>query len=96
MAGADAGHGQWDHGSLLEGERAPLLQSTAATMDPAQATRASFQGAQTAYGKVVFVTTIKCGATTFRGALERSLKEVLSRRLPFARASQRLTVGTET
>src|SRR5436190_1807868 len=59
----DARHGGGDHRPLLDDARTVVVSCAAAPLGTPEAARASFAGISTPDQVLVFVTTVKCGAT---------------------------------
>src|SRR2546421_7903570 len=64
----DARHGGGDHRPLLDDARTVVVSCAAAPLGTPEAARASFAGISTLDQVLVFVTTVKCGATSPRYA----------------------------
>ena len=60
----DARHGGGDHRPWLDDARTVVVSCAAAPLGTPEAARASFAGIATPDQALVFVTTVKCGATT--------------------------------
>src|SRR5882724_1654105 len=60
---ANARHGSWDHRSLLDNTRTVGVSRAPASLEPAEATWSSLTGVAASDSAVVFVTTVKYGAT---------------------------------
>src|SRR5205814_5677871 len=59
----DAGHGSRDHRPWLDDAGASVVSWTAAPLGTPEAARASFASIATPDQALVFVTTVRCGAT---------------------------------
>ena len=59
----DPGHGGGDHRPLLDDAGTAVVSCAAAPLGTPEAARASFAGIATPDQALVFVTTVKCGAT---------------------------------
>src|SRR5215213_1528008 len=77
-ATADARHGGGDHRPWLDDARTVVVSCAAAPLGTSEAARASFAGIATPDQALVFVTTVKCGATDGVHEHEKASKRLAS------------------